>query len=168
MPATLTISVEQQLNKLTLLATVERTWWSRFDNLVMTGLPNPLMQGEPFDLTSPFGYSDTWNIALGVHYWLSSRFMLKLGGGYDMTPTNDNYRDIRLPGVNRWAVSVGGRALLSKHIMMDMGWIHLISSENAKIDNQGPQAPALPITISTKGEAKMGGDVIGMQLTALF
>ena len=173
LPATLTISGEQHFNKLTILTTVERTWWSRFDNLVMTGVPNPMASGSVFNLTAPFGYSDTWNIAVGMHYWLSPRFMLKLGGGYDMTPTNDKYRDIRLPGTNRWAAAIGARALLSRHIIMDMAWIHLIPTKEARINNKGPHGiPFIPppptLIIRTNGKARMSGDVIGLQLTALF
>lgn len=176
LPATLYLSARDQITpKFSILASGMRTWWSCLQSLTIQGMPNPLhniiFQPSTFDLVTPFGYRDTWNVALGAHYWVNKHWMIKIGGGYDWTPTNDKYRDIRLPDANRWALAVGTRVLATSRITWDAGWTHLMPIHNARINNNGPQG--LPsfggdTTISTIGEAKTSANVIGMQLTMYF
>ena len=166
LPATLTISADQHIgNKFTLLASAERTWWDSFSALTIKNVVNPLGQGN-FNLSVPFDYSNTWNIAVGAHYQISRVVSLEAGGGFDFTPTNNKDRDIRLPGTNRWAISAGAHLDLGHHMTMDGGWIHLIPTGNAKIDNNGPHNNM--VETKTTGTAKTTANVFGLQLTALL
>ena len=141
-----------------------------FKNLTLNNLVNPLYSsGDPdsktnFNLTQPFNYRDTWNVAAGVHYQMNDTIMLKLGAGFDQTPTNDKDRDIRLPGVNRLALAIGARANLRNKTVLDVGWTHFIPVGSAQINTQGPQG--IPyVSIATSGQAKMNANVIGAQIT---
>lgn len=170
LPATLYFSAEQLFNrKFSMLLSAEYTDWSRFKSLSLSNMLNPIYPGDPgsVTVTNPYGYRDTVNVALGAHYWLTRRFMVKLGTGYDMTPTNDKYRDIRLPGTNRWAVALGVHALLGQRTLLDAGWTHFIPTHKAAIDNQGPAIDGSH-QIFTKGIASIDANVFGLQLTVLF
>lgn len=175
LPATLYISAQQRMTQqLSLVASAERTWWSSFQNLSINNMANPLHHYLPnetnatFNLNNPFGYRDTWNLALGLHCWLSPRWMLKAGGGYDWTPTNNQYRDIRLPDVNRWAVALGLHFLATPRITWDAGWTHFFPIHDAVINNAGPSGFPSDIEVLTKGTARTNANVIGMQITAFL
>ena len=167
LPATLYLSARDQITpKFSILASGMRTWWSCLQSLTINGLP--FVDDKPFNLTTPFGYRDTWNLALGAHYWVNKHWMIKIGGGYDWTPTTDKYRDIRLPDANRWALAVGTRVLATSRITWDAGWTHLMPIHNAQINNDGPQGLPAGTTVTTTGEARTSANVIGMQLTMYF
>ena len=171
LPGTFTGSIKQQINpKWSVMVTSEYTLWDSFKTLTLHNVidPNSDKAKGRLNITVPFQYRNTWNFAVGTHYWLSKVFMLKLGGGFDQTPTNDAYRDIRLPGVDRWAASIGSRILLSKQVTLDAGWTHFFPLHNAKINNSGPQGLSGKTTVSTNGEASMDANVVGAQLTAYF
>lgn len=169
LPATLYISAQQAVNhQLTVVASAERTWWSSFQNLTINNMVNPILPSQSFNLSNPFGYRDSWNIALGAHYWISPRWMLKAGGGYDWTPTSDKYRDIRLPDTNRWAAALGVHFLATPRMTWDAGWTHFFPVHDARINNAGPNGLPENMQVLTNGTARTNANVIGIQVTAFF
>ncbi len=52
------------------------------------------------------------------NYRVNELWMLRVGGGYDATPTNDAYRDVRLPDVDRWALSVGAHYQMKPNLVL--------------------------------------------------
>ncbi|MFZ4076811.1 MAG: OmpP1/FadL family transporter [Legionellaceae bacterium] len=79
-------------------------------------------------------YRNTWRFALGANYKVMERWMLRAGAGYDQTPTVPAARDIRLPDVNRWALSVGTHYQARPSLGFDLGYTYLFGDGNALID----------------------------------
>lgn len=169
LPGTIYTTVVQHINsKWTVMASAVYTMWDTLKTMTISNLPNPLDPAEKFPLTSAFNYHNTWNFSVGAHYQIRQNILMKVGGGFDETPTNDADRDIRLPGVNRFATAIGLRVNMSKNLSFDGGWTHFIPVKKARIDNTGPSGLPYNISVLTNGTAEMSANVIGGQLTYYF
>lgn len=164
MPATTIYSIYSDLNEhWTFLASAYYTQWNVFEKIILNdtalvavGLSNNIIVNE--------NYRNTWNYALGAHYKVSSRITLKAGLGYDQTPTQDGYREVRLPDVNRIAAAIGSHFQATECVGLDLGWIHFFT-KSAKVDNS---LSGLDSFLITKGTARMNANVIGAQITVSF
>ncbi|MDF1796247.1 MAG: OmpP1/FadL family transporter [Coxiellaceae bacterium] len=133
--------------------------WNRFNTLALnnTALPASLNLDN---LVIQESYRNTWNFAIGAHYHISQRITLKMGGGFDFTPTRFGYRDFRLPDGNRIAAALGIQAKLTKSITANIGWAHFFSGK-VEVDNLQSGNP-----VDVQGSARLNADVLGFQLNA--
>jgi long-chain fatty acid transport protein len=169
LPGTIYTTVVQHIDsKWTVMASAFYTMWDTLKTMTIDNIPNPLDPAQKFALTSAFNYHNTWNFSVGAHYQVRPNLLLKIGGGFDETPTNDADRDIRLPGVNRFAAAAGLRVNMSRNLSFDGGWTHFFPVKKATIDNTGPTGLPLNISVLTNGTAEMSANVIGGQLTYYF
>jgi len=98
------------LPALTLDAQLVAYGWSKFDAIRL---------GSPLNVAIPEGYRDSWSLAGGLDYNLSSRATLRAGVQRTITPTVDGARDARVPDANRWTYAAGGSYQLTRHIAID-------------------------------------------------
>ena len=144
------------------MASATYTQWSVFKNLV---LKNVAGYSKPdLIITIPENYSDTWNFAVGAHYQMSNKWLLKGGFGYDFTPSNDKDRNPQLPDQNRFAVSTGVRYKIKPNLWIDAGYTHLFVKQ-ANIDVKQTTDQGINLITTTKGSVNGSADVVGMQLT---
>lgn len=165
LPGYATLSVFSGVTpKWDLMGSAMWTNWNRFNTLTLndTALSGlvPLVPTIPTDVVVHENYHNSWNFAVGAHYRINDRLMLKMGGGYDLTPTRDGYRDMRLPDANRIAVALGMQAALTKTMKADLGWIHLFGND-VDVDSTLSGAPDVET-----GTARFSANVIGLQLSA--
>ncbi|MDF1655113.1 MAG: OmpP1/FadL family transporter [Coxiellaceae bacterium] len=142
-----------------LMGTAMWTNWNRFNALALnnTALPSFL---NLTNLVIQENYRNTWNFAIGAHYHITQRIMLKMGGGFDFTPTVYGYRDYRLPDQNRIAAALGIQAKVTKSITANVGWAHFFSGR-VPVDNQRSGNP-----VDVSGTGRITADVLGFQLNA--
>jgi long-chain fatty acid transport protein len=153
------LSYFQNVNpKWDVMSGVEYTRWNSFDSLTLTNTALPAFLNGP-TFTVHENYRNTWNFALGANYHINPVLTFKMGAGYDITPTQDGYRDIRLPDGSRLALSAGMHAILSRTTVMDLGWIHFFG-KRINIDNS--QSGSEVVTI---GQGSMNADVLGLQFS---
>ncbi|MDF1759145.1 MAG: OmpP1/FadL family transporter [Coxiellaceae bacterium] len=133
--------------------------WNRFNTLALnnTALPASL---NLENLIIQENYRNTWNFAVGAHYHISQRIMLKMGGGFDFTPTKYGYRDYRLPDQNRIAAALGIQAKVTKSITANFGWAHFFSGR-VPVNSERSGNP-----VSVTGSARLNADVLGFQVSA--
>jgi long-chain fatty acid transport protein len=137
LPNITTLSVYQDMNEQwAMLASVVFTGWSVFKTTdlesvagysVETGLQTPI------NILTPQHYRNTWRAALGTTYQFNQRWMLRLGSGYDQTPTVNSARDARLPDVDRWAVTFGLHYQPRTSITFDAGYVYLWGNGRSSI-----------------------------------
>ena len=174
LPDVLTLSAFHDLNeRFSLLGSVVYTGWSSFKSIqlnnVAVGVPNPatgVVTQLPLSVSSPENYSDTWRVAVGANYHVNQAWMIRVGGGYDQTPTNDIDRDVRLPDTNRWALSVGTHYQMRSNLGFDLGYTHLFSAETPTVNNTEVLAPP-PLETTYNVNANGGSvsaDLVGAQL----
>jgi long-chain fatty acid transport protein len=165
LPATVTLSAQQTFNKWQILASTEFTNWHTLKTLTMK---NMSFMGGSTDVSTAFNYRNSWNFAAGVHYTVNKQLILMAGTGFDMTPTNNTDRDIRLPGTDRVALALGLKTMTKGgRIGLSAGYTHLFATNNAPIHNDGPTGKHLPTT-TTDGTAKTSANVLGMQVSLYY
>jgi long-chain fatty acid transport protein len=169
LPDVLTLSAYQDLNdRWAVLGSVLYTGWSSFKVIQLYNVVAPAVAADgtitpvAVNNSAPQYYKDVWRAALGVNYHLNEAWMLKVGGGYDQTPTTNAYRDVRLPDADRWALSAGAHYQMRSNIGFDVGYTHLFAVRNTLI-NETAFLNATT-TSSVNAIATASADLVGVQV----
>lgn len=170
LPDVLTLSAYHDLNEtFALLGSVVYTGWSSFQTIQLNNVAAPNINASSLDVTpatvnstSEQGYKDAWRVAVGANYKVNDLWMLRVGGGYDQTPTRDAYRDVRLPDADRWALSVGTHYQVKPCLGFDVGYTHLFAVNNPIIDRTDGLTSTSSYNVNAK--ASVNADLVGAQL----
>jgi long-chain fatty acid transport protein len=119
LPDQATLSLAQKIApQWTLLGTVEWKNWS-------------LVQDVPFrtdagfaPTTLTFRYKDGWNFALGAEYQWNDALTLRGGVSYEVSPVQDEDRDVSIPDDDRFWVSAGATYAITDRWQVDLGYSH--------------------------------------------
>jgi long-chain fatty acid transport protein len=113
------------------------------------------------NVTLPQDFRNTFRFAAGTSYAFTPQFLMRVGGGFEQTPTNNTDRNIRLPDGNRYALAIGAHYQAFKTLGFDGGWTHLF------MQNVNVSAPvtAAGQTSTADGSFSNHADLIGAQLT---
>lgn len=170
LPDVVTLSGYQDVNEaLALLGSVVYTAWSSFDTITLNNVAAPSI--NPFTSqvslvqavsSKQQNYLDAWRFALGANYRLNQQWMLRAGGGYDATPTNNAFRDVRLPDVNRWALSIGTHYQARPSIGVDVGYTHIFSAEDSTVNRTDPIGLTSAFNVNATSNAHV--DLVGAQV----
>lgn len=169
LPDVVTVSAYHDLNDtVALLGSLVYTGWSTFKTIQLNNVAAPAINQftqvaqVKANSASPQNYSDTVRVAIGANYRVNQTLMLRVGGGWDPTPTNDIDRDVRLPDVDRWALSVGAHYQARPAIGLDVGYTHLFASGNPPINRSDAVGTTSRYTVNALGNA--GADLVGAQV----
>lgn len=167
LPDIVTLSAYHDMNEtIALLGSIVYTGWSSFKTIQLNNVAAPNIQPPVINQVkafsvSPQNYSDVWRFALGANYHVNQQLMLRVGGGYDATPTNDVDRDVRLPDTDRWALSVGAHYQARSNIGLDVGYTHLFAASDPVVNRTDPIGTAF-YNVSAVGN--MSADLVGAQV----
>lgn len=150
-------------NKWDVLGTLDYTQWSSFKRLQLNDVV--AAQGEYATVVIQEGYRNTWNVALGAHYKENDKILWKFGLGFDETPTNNQDRNLQLPGQNRIAVALGIRGRVSDRAYIDAGYTHLFQMRANINTSQFIGTDSTSDTTTTRGSVNGSANVAGIQLT---
>ena len=171
LPQIVTLSGYQDINaKLAILGSVVYSGWSSFKtitlNNVAVGMANPSGDGTfiqtTLNSTTLEDYRNTWRFALGANYHVNQQWMMRVGGGYDQTPTVTAERDVRLPDSDRWALSIGAHYQMRPNLGFDAGYTYLFAANNAVVKNT--QAIGATSTYNVNAIAKSNIQLVGLQV----
>lgn len=172
-PDVVTLSGYQDVNdKLALLGSVVYTGWHTFKQIQLNNVPVPNIQPGPTGInvtpaniisTVPENFKDSWRVALGANYHINQQWMLRVGGGYDQTPTNDIDKNIRLPDVGRWALAVGGHYQMKPNIGFDLGYTHLFAANTPVINSVQPLSQTSTYNVNSR-DGSFSADLVGGQV----
>lgn len=173
-PDVLTLSGYHDVNeKIAVLGSVVYTGWSCFDSIQLNNVAAPNVD---IDILAPSAtvsqvaissatlqnYRDTWRAALGANYKFNDLWMLRVGGGYDQTPTINLYRDVRLPDADRWALSVGAHYQARANVGVDVGYTHLFAVNDPSVNRTEELAPGSTYNVNAVGS--VSADLVGAQV----
>ncbi|KTD65042.1 OmpP1/FadL family transporter [Legionella shakespearei] len=173
LPDVVTLSAYRDVNeKLALLGSVVYTGWGVFKTIQLNNVQAPAVSNGAItplgtlsqahaNSTSTQNYKDAWRFAVGANYHLNPQWMLRVGGGYDATPTNDVDRDVRLPDTDRWALSVGAHYQMKPNIGIDVGYTHLFAASNPTINKTDAITSTSSYGVVADGKAR--ADLVGIQ-----
>ncbi|KGP63687.1 long-chain fatty acid transporter [Legionella norrlandica] len=170
LPDVITISGYHDINeKLALLGSLVYTGWSSFKVIQLNNVAAPSVNPGTGAISlvkvtsaSPQNYSDTLRVAVGANYYINDKLMLRAGGGYDPTPTNDIDRDVRLPDTDRWALSVGAHYQARNNIGVDLGYTHLFTHGDPVVNRTDVLTPTTSYNVTATGTA--GANLVGAQV----
>ena len=129
LPQQLTLSGRQAVSdRLALLGSVE---WLNQSSVGNVPVNSPYCSPGGVCETLNFNYRDQWLFALGGEYAYSPSLTLRTGVSYEISPVQDNTRDILIPDSNRIGVSVGGTYRYSDRLKFDLAYQHLFFEDNA-------------------------------------
>lgn len=169
-PDEITLSAYQDLNeKLAILGSAVYTGWSSLKTIQLNNVAAPSISNigvtslVNINASSHLNYSNVWRFALGANYKFNQKFMLRVGGGYDDTPTNDVDRDIRIPDASRWALSIGAHYNMLSNLGLDVGYTHLFPAKEPNINRTDALTSTSSYNVRASGEAH--AELLGAQLT---
>ena len=147
-----------------LLGSVVFTGWSVYKTIELDNIAAISEEGGSalVNLTTSQDFRDTWRAALGANYHISDVWMMRIGGGYDQTPTVKVARDIRLPDSDRWALSVGTHYQWFSNIGIDAGYTYLFGVWRASVNNTIHLSEISSTTI--QAQAKNHAQLVGLQV----
>lgn len=127
LPAVITFGLNYQVSPtVTLSAEVERTQWSKFQELRLK-FSNPATQAD--NITAE-NWKDSTFIALGASVRPGNDWTFRAGLATDSAPVDDAYRTPRIPDADRTWISCGASYQFSKGFGMDFGYTHIIAKDS--------------------------------------
>ena len=129
LPATASASLYTKVtSKLALMADVTWTGWSSFDKLTIN-FEGAGIAGNTSTTTTE-NWDDTWRYSVGAIYQATEALKLRGGLAFDETPIPDAYRTPRIPGEDRFWVSIGAGYQFSERLGMDFAYAHLFVNDS--------------------------------------
>jgi len=126
LPETLSIGLRQEVSEsVALLAGMEWTNWSRIQTVSFNG--------SPARSNLALNYDDGWYFTVGTEYQYNPNLTLRGGIGYEIAPTQDEDRSMRLPDADRIWASVGASYSWDERLSIDFGYSHLFV-QDASVD----------------------------------
>lgn len=152
-----------------LLGSLIYTQWSTFQTLGFQNFAGAVADpttiiapSTTIAVSIPENYRNTWNASIGADYFATDTITLKGGLGYDETPVQNAYRNVQLPDNDRYVIALGGHFMATKHIGLDIGWLHLFFKQ--ALVNPPPQVTGAQV-VTTNGHVSGGADVFSGQIT---
>jgi long-chain fatty acid transport protein len=110
---------------------------------------------------TPENYNDTVLATIGASYALTNQFTVRGGVGYDVTPTTNANRDVRVPDDNRYLLGVGASYRVTPRSTVDVAYSHVF------VDSPSVNE------VSTTGDALSGTysdhvDIVSLGLRTVF
>ena len=154
LPDTVSVGVRQRINDaFTVMGGVEWANWSRIQTVAFTG--------SPAGTSLTLGFDDGWFFSLGGEYKFNPNWTLRAGLGYEISPTTDEHRSMRLPDADRVWTSVGASYNWNERLSIDAGYSHLFV-DDAPVDETSPTG------IEYAGTAEGSADIISVGLRYKF
>jgi long-chain fatty acid transport protein len=137
--------------KTTLNASVTRTGWSEFEQIVVT-YPGG-------GSVSPQNYKDTTTVAAGVDYEVSPKLTLRAGVQYDPTPTPDVGRTARVPDGDRMLYAVGATGQVTPSLKLDAA-LSYVSFDDTRINRTDTIYAATAAATTLNLQGNVGGSAV--------
>ena len=156
LPETVTLSAYHRYKKVGFSGTARWTHWtSSFPDFAIRSAALP--GGEKH---TDYRYKNTWTLSAGADYYVCKNLTLRMGAGWDESPTNGAARrTIRIPDSDRWWTSVGA-SYMKNNWQFDVGYAHLFAKTAKVLD------PALP-TVHAKYKHTQS-NILGVQVQYKF
>ncbi|MCA1406611.1 outer membrane protein transport protein [Ensifer sp. IC3342] len=153
LPETVTVGLRQRITEsFALTAGIEWANWSRIQTVPF--------EGSPAGSDLALNYDDGWFFAIGGEYQYNPNLTLRAGLGYEIAPTTDEDRSMRLPDADRIWASIGASYDWNERLSLDVGYSHLFVDD----------APVDETTAGVRyaGEAEGSVDIISFGLRYKF
>lgn len=166
LPDVMTLSGYHDINeKLALLGSVVYTGWHTLKTIELDNVAAyaPNVGQAKVNSISNENYRNVWRVSVGANYSLDQQWMLRVGTGYDQTPTRDAERSVRVPDSDRWAASAGVHYQMKSNLGLDLGYTHLFAMNTARINRSDIAGATSLYNVNARVNAY--ADLVGLQAT---
>ena len=112
----------------------------------------------------PVAFRNAYRGTIGVQMRPAEDWSIRIGTGYDGSPTQAANRTVRLPDANRWILSFGFGWEFLENVFFDFGYAHFFGGTVPL--NETLSLPQMDDAWSQlSGEVEVSGNVFGAQLT---
>jgi long-chain fatty acid transport protein len=126
LPDLVSVGVRQRINDaFTVMAGMEWANWSNIQTVPFAGSPARTSLALNFD--------DGWFFSLGGEYKFNPNWSFRAGLGYEIAPTTDEHRSMRLPDADRVWASIGASYNWNEQLSIDAGYSHIFV-DDAPVD----------------------------------
>ena len=129
---------------------VDASWtnWSTFDELRIQS-ENPATSS-----VVPQNYQDSYFVAVGATYKPIDGLSLQIGGAYDKTPTQDEFRTARIPDASRYWIAGGVGYTLNDWLSLNAGYTHIFL-DNTTVNETSTSAAGGTTTLNASYESSI-------------
>lgn len=152
-PALLSFGAYHDINeKWSVMAEVQKTYWSSFDDLTIQGTKKPILSVTDED------WKDSMFYSVGASYKIDDQWKVRGGMAFDQTPVSDYNRTPRIPDSDRIWLSSGVEYKYDDSWTFNAGYTY-IRAEKSKVNLQatGNDAGRGPISAEYKGNIHLFG-----------
>jgi long-chain fatty acid transport protein len=114
------------------MADAQWTHWSTFQYFTVVRTNGVVAE------SIPYLYKDVWRLSGGANYKYSDKWMFRGGVAWDQDPTPNADRTARLPGADRWWLSLGTQYKMDKNLKLDVGgtyvWVNNADIAQVSLD----------------------------------
>ncbi|MBO4513937.1 MAG: outer membrane protein transport protein [Victivallales bacterium] len=123
LPQIVNFGVEQKLTeKWDVMMDISWSEWSTLDQMTLEFDDMTFGQKE---ITKDMKWRDNWRVAVGTAYQFTDKFTGRFGLAFDQTPTQNEYRNLKLPDANRYWISMGCGYKINDNVRIDAAYTHL-------------------------------------------
>ena len=164
-PGVFTLSAARDINNFTVKASVQVNFWDTFNQLSIY-----MPQAFATNSTIQTHWKNAWLGALGADYRINTAWTVRAGLAYDETPTQDAYRDPRIPDSDRVWLSAGASCKLNKNLSFDGAYTHIFMRDQSVNVTQAAGSSAnstVPLEVN-HAQAKFQGSADVVALAARY
>lgn len=134
MPESVNTSLTYEAGDWTLFAGATWTRWSRLKGITVhtDGLPGvppvpklQLLRKSIATAHEELEWEDSWSYAVGASYQLNPQWLLRAGYAFDESPTDDEYRTVRIPASDRDIFTIGASWTPTPAVTIDVAYAHI-------------------------------------------
>lgn len=156
LPESLSLAVHHQLNtKWAVMGEATWTRWSRFKDLTIVS------DAPELNTSKAENWDNVMRYSLGLDYQYSDQWTFRTGIAYDESPIPDEFRTARLPGEDRFWLSLGASYKYSDNMTIDAGYMHVFA-RTADINETDDNGYTL------NGKYDVSSDIFGLQMRWVF
>ncbi|MGQ0827413.1 MAG: OmpP1/FadL family transporter [Bacteroidota bacterium] len=123
LPQVISVGVGYKVNsKLQLALDINYTGWSTHDSLIINYAENP---DKHNDLHAARMYKDSYVFRIGGQYDLTTKWTLRLGSFYDMSPVPNGYFSPEVPDADELGITAGATFYVTKKIYVDASLVYI-------------------------------------------
>jgi long-chain fatty acid transport protein len=155
-----------------IMANVAYTIWNTTKDLTITNEEPIFLDGVPINQISvPMHLKNSFFYSVGATYVPADRWLMRGGIGYDQTPTRDEYRELRVPDVNRLSFAIGLGYEITEDLNVDLAYEYIYGpSESLHNQFLFVDTPIINVNdfLEYTGTVKGYANIFGAQLNYSF
>ncbi len=134
LPANLDFGINYQITeKLSAAVEIDYVFWAVYKELSFSFEED----GDILDNTNPREYSNVLIPRLGLQYNINQMFIIRAGGYYDQTPTNENYFSPETVSLDTYAYTLGLSIQPGPNLGIDLTYLGTFGKESEKTYEPG-------------------------------